>query len=262
MVATLRSLSLLQVVKDLKKKEDGGGYQIPDIPKELVKDIMIAKLFNGQYEKVARGRFSDKTTKVSVTYDGVHWTLSTKTLTTSFLLGIPHSLKLCKFKLSQNTVVDAKNPLFDIKTLLEMMQVAVKDGGQVPAEEDLVMRLKVQVNIDNWRVGRLVFTGDTFEFVMRINRDWRGSRSLSHHGVVIVHGETKKKSMFITSHHLEETNKKIEIEADSVELVEKKEKGTVMEEEGKFENPEKFKTWQIMDDNAVKEFWALVEKNE
>ena len=40
MVATLRSLSLLQVVKDLKKKEDGGGYQIPDIPKELVKDIM------------------------------------------------------------------------------------------------------------------------------------------------------------------------------------------------------------------------------
>ena len=238
MVATLRSLSLLQVVKDLKKKEDGGGYQIPDIPKELVKDIMIAKLFNGQYEKVARGRFSDKTTKVSVTYDGVHWTLSTKTLTTSFLLGIPHSLKLCKFKLSQNTVVDAKNPLFDIKTLLEMMQVAVKDGGQVPAEEDLVMRLKVQVNIDNWRVGRLVFTGDTFEFVMRINRDWRGSRSLSHHGVVIVHGETKKKSLFITSHHLEETNEKIELEAETVTLVEKKR--TVKEEQGKFDNPERF----------------------
>ena len=260
MVATLRSLSLLQVVKDLKKKEDGGGYQIPDIPKELVKDIMIAKLFNGQYEKVARGRFSDKTTKVSVTYDGVHWTLSTKTLTTSFLLGIPHSLKLCKFKLSQNTMVGAKNPLFDIKTLLEMMQVAVKDGGQVPAEEDLVMRLKVQVNIDNWRVGRLVFTGDTFEFVMRINRDWRGSRSLSHHGVVIVHGETKKKSLFITSHHLEETNEKIELEAETVTLVEKK--GTVKEEQGKFDNPERFKKWQILDDNAIKEFWALVEKNE
>ena len=261
MVATLRSLSLLQVVKDLKKKEDG-GYQIPDIPKELEMDIMIAKLFNGHYEKVARGRFSDKTTKVSVTYDGVDWTLSTNTLTTSFLLGIPHSMKLSKYKLGQNTTVGAKNPFFDIKTLLEMMQVAVKDGGQVPAEEDLVMRLKVQVNTENWRVGRLVFIGDTFKFVIRINRDWRGSRSLSHHGVVIVHGETKKKSMFITSHHLEETNKKIEIEADSVELVEKKEKGTVMEEEGKFENPEKFKTWQIMDDNAVKEFWALVEKNE
>ena len=260
MVATLRSLSLLQVVKDLKKED--GGYQIPDIPKELEKDIMIAKLFNGHYEKVARGRFSDKTTKVSVTYDGVDWTLSTNTLTTSFLLGIPHSMKLCKFKLGQNTTVGAKNPLFDIKTLLEMMQVAVKDGGQVPAEEDLVMRLKVQVNTENWRVGRLVFIGDTFKFVIRINRDWRGSRYLSHHGVVIVHGETKKKSMFITSHHLEETNKKIEIEADSVELVEKKEKGTVMEEEGKFENPEKFKTWQIMDDNAVKEFWVLVEKNE
>ena len=139
-VATLRSLSLLQVVKELKKKEDG-GYQIPDIPKELVKEIMIAKLFNGNYEKFARGRFSDKTTKVSVTYDGVQWTLSTKTLTTSFLLGIPHSMKLCKFKLGQNTMVGAKNPLFDIKTLLEMMQGAVEDGGQVTAEEDLVMRL-------------------------------------------------------------------------------------------------------------------------
>ena len=179
MVATLRSLSLLQVVKDLKKKEDG-GYQIPDIPKELEMDIMIAKLFNGHYEKVARGRFSDKTTKVSVTYDGVDWTLSTNTLTTSFLLGIPHSMKLCKYKLGQNTTVRAKNPFFDIKTLLEMMQVAVKDGGQVPAEEDLVMRLKVQVNTEDWRVGRLVFTGDTFKFVIRINREWRGARSLSH----------------------------------------------------------------------------------
>ena len=262
MVQTLRSICLLKVIEEMKKKEDGG---FPDnIPKEVVKDIKIGKLFNGNYEKVSRGRFSDKTTKVSVTYDGEQWTLSTNTLRTSFLLGIPHSMKLCKFKLGQNTMVEAKNPLFDIKTLLDMMQVAVKDGGQVPAEEDLVMRLKVQVNTEDedWRVGRLVFTGDTFKFVMRINRDWRGSRSLSHHGVVIVHGETKKKSLFITSHHLEETNKKIEIEAETVELVEKKGKGTVKEEEGKFENPERFKTWQIMDDNAVKEFWVLVEKNE
>ena len=175
----VRSICLLKVVEEKKKRQDG-GFEIPvDIPEEVLMDIRVAELFNGNYEKVSHGRFSDKTTKVTVTYDGVSWTLSTNTLTTSFL-GLPPSMKLCKFRLYQNTTVEAKNPFFKIKTLLEVMQEAVEDGGQVPKEEDLVMRLKVQVNTGNWRVGRLVFTGDTFKFVIRINREWRGARSLSH----------------------------------------------------------------------------------
>ena len=258
-VQTLRSICLLKVVEEKKKRQDG-GFEIPvDIPEEVLMDIRVAELFNGNYEKVSHGRFSDKTTKVTVTYDGVSWTLSTNTLTTSFL-GLPPSMKLCKFRLYQNTTVEAKNPFFKIKTLLEVMQEAVEDGGQVPKEEDLVMRLKVQVNTGNWRVGRLVFTGDTFKFVIRINREWRGARSLSHHGVVIVHGETKKKSLFITSHHLEETNNNIKIEGATEQLVEKKGTRTVEEGHGKFENPEKYKSWQIVDDNAVKEFWGQVDR--
>lgn len=37
-----------------------------------------------------------------------------------------------------------------------MMHGVTEDGSQVHGEEDLVMRMEVQVDPEEWRVGRLV----------------------------------------------------------------------------------------------------------
>ena len=196
-----------------------------------------------------------------MTYDGDAWTLSANILTTSYV-GNPHSIRLCKIRVGQNTTVRAENPLFDLKSILKMMRVATKDGGQDIPPEDLVMRMHLTVNIDNWKVGRLEFVGPAYKFIYRINRDLDGSRSLSHHGVVNISGDTMLHEMSISSLRLMETSEKIKIEAETDELEEKLGKGTEKKEKVEFKDPEKFQTWEILDDFSLKTFWMLVDNNE
>ena len=256
MVMTLRSLCLLKV-NELRE-----GLKIPeDFPQVLVRDLMIAELFNGNFQAVVKGRFCKWTWRLSVTYDGEAFTLSANILTTSYV-GNPPSIRLCKIRVGQNTTVRAENPLFDLKSILKMMRVATKDGGQDIPPEDLVMRMHLTVNIDNWKVGRLEFVGPAYKFIYRINRDLDGSRSLSHHGVVNISGDTMLHEMSISSLRLVETSEKIKIEAETDELEEKQGKGTEKKEKVEFKDPEKFQTWEILDDYSLKTFWMLVENNE
>lgn len=251
-VQTLRSLCIIKVNK--MKRE---GFEInEDIPQELVKDLMMADLFNGRFQAVSEGRFSKMTFLVSVTFDGVACTLSANILTTSYV-GNPHSIRLCKFRVAENITVEAQSPLFDLNTLLVMMLGAIEDGGHVPPAKDHVMRLKLKINEENWRVGRMEFSGPAYKFVWRINKERDGSRYLSHHGVVTLQGDSKLHEIFLTSLHMEEMSEDIEIEAKTEELVEVK--GAVKESSNKFMDPERYKSWQIIEDNGLKEFWVMVE---
>ena len=193
MVKTLRSLTLLRV-NELKREDR--GFQIPeDIPQEIVKDLMIADLFNGV--------FTNRTRKVSVMYDGVTWTLSANTLASSYL-GIQPSMKLNKFRM-QNTTVEAgaHSPLINLESLLEMTK-----NSQDLIPEDLEMKMEIKFNAENW--GRLEVIGPDSKFVWTISSNLDGSRTLSHHGVRKIDSETNGREFSITSLHLQETSEEMD----------------------------------------------------
>ena len=198
----IRSLRSSCIIKLNRMKKEDMGLEIPDdIPQELFMDLMLADLCNGTFQAVAERR----TRKVNVTYDGA-WTLSANTLATSFL-GIPATLKLCKYRLEKNPTVGA--PIFNMESLLDM----TKDHGQDLPPEDQVTRtrMEVKVNTEDWRWARLEVIGTVFKFNWTINKNLDGSRTLTHHGVAKSDGDTNVQEFFITSLPLEETSEDMEI---------------------------------------------------
>ena len=237
---------------------EGVQFNNSDIPKEVLKDLNLARLFNGTFINVAEGQFTTRTRVLSLCYDGSRWNFSHRNVTSSYL-GIPPTMRLKKFSVTQDTTVKAVHPLYDIKELTDLL-LGMTEGSVALSKDQMFMKLKVKV-LDDWQGGRLVFTGPFFKFIWRVNLDTYGNRVLSHHGVVKIEAGVKDYTEYLLpSMRLEESTEDIDIEGVYEELNDEQFDVVFEEKDNYFSDPEMFSRWEIIQEGALEEFWEVVEQ--
>ena len=256
MVQSLRSLCIEKV--NNMRSDDEELKSCSDIPNELFRDMSLASLFNGTYTHKAESPFTSKLRALSIFYDGKSWTFGYKMLTTSYL-GNPPTLKSCKVTLNLDETVGASYPCFDMKELLNIYHGMTVDREPLP-EDILYMKTKIQVSLDDWKVGRVIFVGPLFKMIWRINVDVNGCKVLSHHGVVKMKSNEIYIDYLLNSMRFEETRgADIVIDGPS-EILEEEEIEIVIEmDDNKFYDPETFRSWEAISEGALEDYWKIVE---
>ena len=258
-VQTLKSICM-EKVNNLRS----GGMQLSNVPKELLKDLDLALFFNGTYTHKVEGEFSTKSRALSIFYDGTTWTFGYRILTAGYNVGVPPTVKNSKVKLNHDETVGASYPLFDIKELMKIVfDMSVNgDDEAVTPPTNLYMKIKIQVSLQDqdYKVGRVLFFGQNFKFIWRINVDVNGSKFLSHHGVVQKKTDLNYHDFLLDSMWFEKGNEQI-VEGPTKELMELKIDEDI-ENEYNFFDPEMYIAWEVITEGAFNDFWKLVQDEE
>ena len=250
-----------------------GGIQFSNVPKEVLRDLDLAKLFNGTYTHKVEEVFSTKYRTLSICYDGSSWTFGYRLITTSNILGVPPTMKKSKVTLKHDEIVGATYPLYDIKELVKTVYDMTVDGAREAVDGDsevitlpnnLYMKTKIQVSLQDqdWNVGRVLFVGSHFKFIWRINVDVNGSKYLSHHGVIQIETMKLYHDFLLNSMRFDEDEEQIVIEVPTEELKEMKIDEDIEINEYKFFDPEKYFQWEVITEGALNDFWKIVEDEE
>ena len=142
MVESLRTLCLLKVNKIMNIER----LEYYDIPEGLLRDLKLVKLFNGSFKMVNEGRFHTTSREMSIFFNGVTWTFSSRTLKNSNL-NIPPTIEESKIKVKQDTIVKGMSPLCNMKDFMDEIYelVATEDKKAQQVEADVVMKMAVKI---------------------------------------------------------------------------------------------------------------------
>ena len=201
-VPSLRSLCLQKVSSLSRDKE---GYEDnASLTQELVNELKIMRLFNGTYSNVGVSQFVVTDRSLSILYDGDSWSFDNRTMMSSFM-GFPiDNATIRKFKLDQGKPVKAVSMLYEFKDVMDTLHNMIEDS-KAPDPKEYVMKMTIKIDRVDWKVGRLIFTGPRFQFVLRVNIDREGKKVLSHHAVVKLDGHENDYQYVSCPIRLEET---------------------------------------------------------
>ena len=253
MVDSLRTLCLLKMNSSM---DIDRLLEYTDIPEELVKELKIMKIFNGNFKLVREGRFHTTSWAISICFNGSSWTFSSKTSKTSYL-NIPPTINYCNFKIKQGKIVKGKFPLCNMKHFLDVIYglVATEDSDAIQVDPDLPMKMAVKIDFKEFNTGRLIFEGPSFKSVLRMNVDRLGTRTLSHNAVGRIQSKDYHYEYFSYPMFLNETSEELDIHDVAEELDELE---FDWEKEVEFQDPEMFQAWQIVMEGGLLDFWEVV----
>ena len=251
-VPSLQSLCLLKL-SSLGRDQDGYEDNI-GLPKMLVRELKIMRMFNTtfSYTKVSPFVVTDRS--LSVLYDGNSWSFDSKTLMTSFM-GNPLETSIRKYKLDEETPIKAVSMLYDFMEVMDTLHMEEPDS-KVPDPQDNVMKMTLMIDSVDWRIGRLIFNGPYFKFVLRINIDREGKKVLSHHAIVRLDGNEGDYYYLSDPIWMDETRETIMCNGLREEL---NEVDTDLELGGMgFGDPEYFGPWEFVEEGLLLQFWESV----
>lgn len=238
-------------------KMRSGGMKLSNIlPQEVVRDLDLAKLFNGTYSHKVEREESSKSRALSIYYDGASWTFGYRIMTINYGLGVPPTLKNHKITVNLNENVGATYPVFDIKKLFKVL--SDEDTEDLPPPDFMKAKIKVSLLDENWKVGRVLFEGPHFRFIWRVNSDVNGTKYLSHHGVVQLKTNDHYIDHLLNSMRFVEGKDEIKIKGPSEELKEKQIDEDIELNEINLIDPEKYFAWEVIIEGALNDFWKIV----
>jgi len=261
MVGSLRSLCLLKVNR---MRRQGFKFTDIDIPVELVRDLNLARLFNGTFAFAFDYEGCDSKV-LTICYDGESWTFYL------YYWCQDQDCYWCQYHYSpaiKFTMTEG-----DTATLLAMSYFSNNmkryfswlrnsEHSEAPPQDHFLVKMKVKVSVDNWRVGRLVFTGPCFREVWRVNMDREGNRVLSQHAVGLELGNHEYIDEFESS-RLEETREEWDWDDEVFRRYEVSElqldSNMQVIEENNFRDFETFAEWEIVEEGWLKDFWEGVD---
>ena len=252
MVGSLRSLCLLKVNR---MRMQGFKFTDIDIPEELVRDLNLARLFNGTFAIPSADWTQDccNSPVLAIFYDGESW---------SFYLCYECQISpTFKFTVTEGgtaTLLTMSSFSSNIKRYLSWL--TEHSDAPPPPPDHFLVKMKVKVSVDNWRVARLVFTGPGFKEVWRVNMDREGNRVLSQHAVGLKLGNHEY--IEFESSRMEETREE-EWDWDDVwkeEVGELQDDSSVQVIENNIRVFETFAEWEIVEEDEVglKDFGMLL----
>ena len=183
MVKSLLSLCLLEV------SSEGLGYE--DLPSELVKELNLMKVFNGNYsfESENWNGLDVHHTALTILYDGVSWTFTSRSQ--SFhVLCCPtcdiYQPDLQQLTVTEGLTVPATSPFSHLQGWLVMVEGLEKIDNKELKKLD--MSFTVEVVSQDGTFGEIAFRGVggevLFSSIIQVDFTTEGNRVLSHRGTV------------------------------------------------------------------------------
>ena len=184
MVKSLRSLCLLQASS--MDRQD-----FIDLPPELVKDINLMKVFNGNYSFESENCYGSDVhhTALTILYDGESWTFSSRSQSYHVFCCVNCDIyQPCLHQLSvtEGETITATSPFSQVRDWLRAQAGQAHKDNKV--QKVLDMKLTVEVVEQNGTFGEIAFRGAgasvLFSSIIQVDFTTEGTRVLSHRGTV------------------------------------------------------------------------------
>ena len=253
-VPSLRSLCLLKV-SSLNRDKDGYEDNV-GLPEELVRELKIMRLFNGTFSLVWVSQFVVTDRSLKILYDGNSWSFDNKTMMASFM-GNHINTSVRKFKLDEEKPVKAVSMLYDFNEVMDTLHNMIPDS-KAPDPKNYVMKMTIMIDSDNWKIGRIIFTGPRFQFVLRVNIDRDGKKVMSHNAIIKLIGHKNDYQYLSDPIRMVETRETITYNGVREELEELKEVDSDLELGGKgLGDPEYFGDWEFIEEGLLLKFFEI-----